>query len=45
FQDGFAIAPDRLGHGLALSKAAREEHAVATVAAGLRPAAPSPIKL
>lgn len=45
FQDGFAIAPDRLGHGLALSKAAREEHAVATMAAGLRPAAPSPIKL
>lgn len=45
FEDGFAIAPDRLGHGLTLSKAAREEHAVATVAAGLRPAAPSPIKL
>ena len=30
---------------LALSKVAREEHAVATIAEGLRPAAPSPIKL
>jgi L-alanine-DL-glutamate epimerase-like enolase superfamily enzyme len=45
FEDGFAIAPDRPGHGLTLSKAAREEHAVATVAEGLRQAAPSPIKL
>ena len=46
FRDGFAIAPDRLGHGLTLSEAARRD-AVDTVAEGLRPATapPSPIRL
>jgi len=45
FRDGFAFAPDRPGHGLALSAAARRDHAVDTVAAGVRPAPPSPIRL
>jgi L-alanine-DL-glutamate epimerase-like enolase superfamily enzyme len=38
FRDGFAIAPDRPGHGLTLSEAARRNHAVAAVAEGFRPA-------
>jgi L-alanine-DL-glutamate epimerase-like enolase superfamily enzyme len=38
FRDGFAIAPDRPGHGLTLSDEARRNHAVATVAEGFRPA-------
>jgi L-alanine-DL-glutamate epimerase-like enolase superfamily enzyme len=42
FEGGFAIAPDRPGHGLALSEAARRDHAVDTVAEGLRPLAPPP---
>jgi len=47
FRDGFAIAPDRLGHGLTLADAARRDHAVDTVAEGLRPttAPPGPIRL
>jgi len=45
FRDGHAFAPDRPGHGLTLSTAAREQHAVDKVAAGLRPAPPSPIQL
>jgi L-alanine-DL-glutamate epimerase-like enolase superfamily enzyme len=47
FEDGFAIAPERPGHGLALSEEARSRHAVETAAEGLRPATPppSPIKL
>ena len=46
FRDGYAIAPDRLGHGLTLSDAARRD-AVDTVAEGIRPTAtpPSPIRL
>ncbi len=27
FEGGYAVAPDRPGHGLALSEAARREHA------------------
>ena len=47
FRDGCAIAPDRPGHGLTLSDAARRDHAVATVAEGMRPATapPGPIRL
>lgn len=45
FIDGFAIAPDRPGHGLGLSEQARREHAVPTVAEGVRPAPPGPITL
>lgn len=45
FEGGFAIAPDRPGHGLGLSEQARREHAVPTVAEGLRPAPPGPITL
>ncbi len=40
--DGWAVAPDRPGHGLTLAATARTEHAVATVAEGLRPATPPP---
>jgi L-alanine-DL-glutamate epimerase-like enolase superfamily enzyme len=42
FEHGHAIAPERPGHGLALSAAARTLHAVDTVAEGLRPATPPP---
>jgi L-alanine-DL-glutamate epimerase-like enolase superfamily enzyme len=42
FENGHAIAPERPGHGLALSDAARTLHAVDTVAEGLRPAVPPP---
>ena len=42
FKDGYAIAPDRPGHGLGLSDIARREHAAPTVAEGLRPAGPPP---
>ena len=47
FDHGYAIAPDVPGHGLALSDDARRNHAVATVAEGLRPAfaPPAPITL
>lgn len=47
FKDGWAVAPDRPGHGLTLSDAARRDHAVDTVAEGLRPldGPPSPIRL
>jgi hypothetical protein len=47
FDGGFAIAPDRPGHGMALSEAARSAHAVDSVAEGLRPATapPAPIRL
>ena len=47
FDGCFAVAPDCPGHGLALSDLARRDHAVDTVAEGLRPArAPAgPIKL
>ena len=45
FDAGYAVAPDRPGHGLALSDAARNIHAVDTVAEGLRPAPPGPILL
>jgi len=47
FRDGYAIAPDRPGHGLKLSDVARREHAVDTVAEGVRPtkAPPGPIRL
>ena len=47
FDHGYAIAPDVPGHGLALSDAARRDHAVATVGEGLRPAfaPPAPITL
>jgi len=47
FEQGFAIAPDTPGHGIALSEEARRDHAVDTVAEGLRPALapPSPIRL
>jgi L-alanine-DL-glutamate epimerase-like enolase superfamily enzyme len=47
FEDSHAIAPDRPGHGLELSAAARREHAVDRVADGLRPTAapPAPIRL
>jgi L-alanine-DL-glutamate epimerase-like enolase superfamily enzyme len=38
FDKGFAIAPDRPGHGLTLSDEARAGHAVDTIAQGLRPA-------
>ncbi len=42
FANGYAIAPDRPGHGLGLSQTARHHHAVDTVAEGLRPAGPPP---
>lgn len=42
FENGYAIAPDVPGHGLGLSEEARRNHAVATVAEGLRPAGPPP---
>jgi L-alanine-DL-glutamate epimerase-like enolase superfamily enzyme len=42
FENGYAIAPDTPGHGLALSDDARRNHAVATVAEGLRPSGPPP---
>lgn len=42
FDNGYAIAPDRPGHGLGLSHIARHHHAVDTVAEGLRPAGPPP---
>lgn len=48
FENGYAIAPEGPGHGLGLSEAARRDHAVATVAEGLRPAGgppPGPIML
>ncbi len=45
FDKGYAIAPDRPGHGIVLSDQARREHAVATVAEGVRPAPPAPIQL
>ena len=45
FEGGYAIAPDRLGHGLTLSADARHVHAVDTLAEGLRPAPPGPIVL
>jgi L-alanine-DL-glutamate epimerase-like enolase superfamily enzyme len=47
FDGGYAIAPDRPGHGLKLSEVARRDHAVDTVAEGLRPAEapPAPIAL
>ena len=47
FDGEYAIAPDRPGHGLSLSEAARRDHAVETVAEGRRPAQapPSPIRL
>jgi L-alanine-DL-glutamate epimerase-like enolase superfamily enzyme len=43
FQGGRAIAPERPGHGLTLSEAARRDHAVATVAEGIHDAPPGPI--
>jgi L-alanine-DL-glutamate epimerase-like enolase superfamily enzyme len=42
FRDGFAIAPDRPGHGLTLADEARRNHAVATVAEGFKPATAPP---
>ncbi len=47
FESGWAIAPERPGHGLVLSDVARKDHAVDTVAEGRRPAVPppSPIRL
>ncbi|MBC7634862.1 MAG: mandelate racemase, partial [Acetobacteraceae bacterium] len=45
FEQGYAIAPDRPGHGITLSDQARREHAVATLAEGVRPAPPAPIQL
>ena len=45
FDGGTAIAPDRPGHGITLSDEARREHAVATIAEGVRPAPPAPIQL
>ena len=47
-RDGFAIAPDRPGHGLVLSETARREHAVPEVLAAADlppPPASSPIRL
>ncbi len=47
FEAGYAIAPDRPGHGMDLSEIARREHEVDIVAEGLRPTIPpaSPIVL
>ena len=42
FEHGYAVAPDVPGHGLRLSDAARRDHAVDTVAEGLRPPDPPP---
>ena len=47
FDAGWAMAPDRPGHGMDLSDNARRDHAVDTVAEGLRPATPpaAPVRL
>ncbi len=45
FENGRAIAPERPGHGLELSEAARRDDAVATVAEGINEAPPGPIDL